>query len=60
MYVDGDTVARDNVPRDNVPRDTVARGPPTEEGNYSARIDAGGFDHEEDDYQNNPPLYDNI
>ena len=41
-------------------RDTVPRGPPPDEGNYSARIEAGGFDHEEDDYQNNPPLYDNI
>ncbi|KAL5247570.1 hypothetical protein ACHWQZ_G019441 [Mnemiopsis leidyi] len=47
VYVEGDSTAR----------------PPQEEGAYSARVQAGpttGFDHEEDDYQNNPPFYDNI
>ena len=47
VYVEGDSVTR----------------PEQEEGAYSSRIQAGpstGFDHEEDDYQNNPPFYDNI
>ena len=48
VYVEGDSSARDRTP---------------DEGGYSTRIEAGpskGFDHEEDDYQNNPPFYDNI
>ena len=63
MYVEGDNTGRPtgSSPQNEAETSGYSSRVEAETSGYSSRVDPeGGFDHEEDDYQNNPPFYDNI
>ena len=63
MYVEGDNTGRPTGSSSQNEAETSGYSSrvEAETSGYSSRVEPeGGFDHEEDDYQNNPPFYDNI
>ena len=63
MYVEGDNTGRPtgSSPQNEAETSGYSSRVEAETSGYSSRVEPeGGFDHEEDDYQNNPPFYDNI